>query len=117
MAANNIKEYINQDNNHLITPIKYLDGDKECEGYLAELLPELCSIYLKARRDNKLTHNQMKLAIQSEILLESFAKVGILTIININYGIIRYFLKNRELLGFVSLLSSFFIIHLSGNSR
>lgn len=37
----------------------------------------MCEIYLAARRDNKLTESQQKLAVQGEILLSSLAQVGI----------------------------------------
>jgi hypothetical protein len=61
----------------LTTPIEFMDGNTKRVGYKAELLPELCSLYLQARRDNKLNPKQKELAKKAEILLEAFAKVGI----------------------------------------
>lgn len=82
MASNNLIPFINQDIMKWTIPIKYLDGNRECEGYAAELLPELCFLYLRAKRANKLTHSQQKFAEQSIILLESFAKIGIIALID-----------------------------------
>lgn len=66
-----------------IQTITYLDGGVEKEGYEASLLPEICSLYLKARRGGaSLTADQIKLVHQAEILLDAFAKVGITALID-----------------------------------
>lgn len=77
LAAKNIEPYINQEVIGWTTPILYLDGKQEKRGYLANLLPRMCEIYLAARRDGVLTDSQQKLAVQSEILLGAFAQVGL----------------------------------------
>ncbi|MCK5113899.1 MAG: hypothetical protein KAR11_03975, partial [Phycisphaerae bacterium] len=46
------------------------------------ILPDMCELYLKARREGVLTSAQEKLALQSELLLSSFAKVGIAALID-----------------------------------
>ncbi|MFN8693597.1 MAG: P63C domain-containing protein, partial [Holosporales bacterium] len=60
-----------------IIPIRYIDGKQEKEGYVANILPKMCEIYLQARRDGVLTSSQDTLAIKSEILLSALAQVGI----------------------------------------
>ena len=51
-------------------------------GYRAELLPDVCEIYLKARDANTLAPNQYRVAHQAEILMRSFAKVGIIALVD-----------------------------------
>ena len=78
LAAKNLEPFINQDVIERTYPIKYLDGTKEKNGYVAGLLPKMCEIYLSARRTGGvLTASQEKLAEQSEILLSALAQVGI----------------------------------------
>ncbi len=73
---------INQDLFSLMQPIKYLDNKQEKEGYNANVLVELCNLYLEARRTGVLNHQQKHLAEQAEVLLASFAKVGIIALID-----------------------------------
>lgn len=51
-------------------------------GYEATLLIEICELYLEARRQKLLKPSQFKLAIQSEIIMRSCAKVGIIALID-----------------------------------
>ena len=85
----------------LTTPIEFMDGNTKRIGYKAELLPELCSLYLKARRENKLNHKQTNLAAKAEILMEAFAKVGIDALIDEATG----FQKSRDPMALRQLLN------------
>lgn len=51
-------------------------------GYRAELLPDLCEIYLAARQDGKLPANQQRIARQAEILVRGLATVGIIALVD-----------------------------------
>jgi len=51
-------------------------------GYEATLLIEICELYLEARWQKLLKASQLKLAMQSEIILRSCAKVGIIALID-----------------------------------
>jgi hypothetical protein len=79
IAAKNLEPFINQEFINLTKQVKYIDGNKEKNGYVATLLPKMCEVYLSARRagGDVLTESQNKLAIQSEILLSALAQVGI----------------------------------------
>lgn len=77
LAAKNIEPYLSAELIELCIPIQYKDGSSIKEGYTAILLPKMCSLYLKMRREDALTGSQEKLALKSEILLEAFAQVGI----------------------------------------
>ncbi len=52
------------------------------KGYRAELLPVVCELYLKARQDDKLAHNQEHIAKQAEILVRGLARVGIIALVD-----------------------------------
>jgi hypothetical protein len=78
LAAKNLEPYINQEVIRWTTPVEYMDGKSKKTGYIATILPNMCDVYLRARRDeNVLTESQEKLAKQSEILLLALAQVGI----------------------------------------
>lgn len=82
LASKNLKNYINQDVIKRTKLIEYRDGDAVKSGYDAELLVDMCEIYLQARRDDVLTESQKKLAIEAEILQSAFARVGIAAVID-----------------------------------
>lgn len=82
MASKTLYCLFTKDLLDLITPIEYLDGSNIKTGYKAEILSEMCKLYLAARRKKMLAPNQIKLAEQSEILLSSFANVGIAALID-----------------------------------
>ncbi len=82
VAASNLKQFIGQDLIGVLSPVAYKDGTRKMSGYKAEILPELCKLYLDARRAGVLTPQQESLAIQAEILLSSFAKIGIAALID-----------------------------------
>jgi hypothetical protein len=59
-----------------------LPGGGRASGYNAELLPEVCEIYLKARDAEKLPPNQEHIAKQAEILMRGLAHVGIIALVD-----------------------------------
>lgn len=64
--------------------IKYTskNGKMVYTGYNAEILPLICEVYLKARDADVLTESQKPLAVVSDILMRSLAKVGITALID-----------------------------------
>lgn len=83
LASKNLRPYISEDVLERLKSIEYKDGGKLKSGYNAEVLVDMCEIYLQARRDGDvLTESQEKLAIQAEILQSAFARVGIAAIID-----------------------------------
>lgn len=80
LSANSFKDYISNDlRMALKAPIKYTNGQggAVANGMRADLLTDICGVYLRARRAGKLHATQEHLAEQAEILMEAFAKVGI----------------------------------------
>jgi P63C domain-containing protein len=51
-------------------------------GYNALVLPQLCDVYLEARRQGALTKSQEALAMAAEILARSLSKVGIIALVD-----------------------------------
>ncbi len=85
ISASNLLPFINNDLEMALTkPLQYTNvkGGAVANGLKAELLPEICGIYLEARRKGKLHPSQEHLANQSEILMQAFAKVGIIALID-----------------------------------
>lgn len=82
LASQNLKKYINSEVIKRTKLIEYIDGNVIKKGYDAEILVDMCEIYLQARRDGVLTDSQQKIAIQAEILQSAFARVGIAAIID-----------------------------------
>jgi hypothetical protein len=51
-------------------------------GYRAEILPEICDVYLRARDAGALFDRQMHIAVQADILIRGLAKVGIIALVD-----------------------------------
>lgn len=69
--------------NTLLKPIKFmpLAGDP-AHGYPAEVFIEVCDAIIEARKQNKLSSKQFFLSIQSEMIIRSAAKIGIIGLID-----------------------------------
>lgn len=69
----------------LAEPVRYrvAAGGSVANGMKAELLPDICGVWLAARReDGALLPSQLHLARQAEVLMEAFAKVGIIALVD-----------------------------------
>lgn len=83
LAAKSLLPYIDEETRKMFDPIFYKDANGFIKkGYKAEILPVMCEIYLEARKDNALKHNQKKLGEISECLIRSFAKTGIVALVD-----------------------------------
>lgn len=82
--ANNLQPFIGVDLRGVLKQIEYKNLNGQItQGYDAKILPLLCDVYLEARRKGGiLTKHQEPLAVQSEILVRSFAKIGIIALID-----------------------------------
>lgn len=67
----------------LSEPIAYsLDRGGRARGYPAELLPDICEVFLTARAAEALTPSQEPLAEAAEILMRGFARLGIVALVD-----------------------------------
>lgn len=82
ITANNLKPYIERELKEDDFTVEYERNGRILTGYKAEILPIICDIYLSARDDGVLTENQKPLAVASDILMRSLAKVGIVALID-----------------------------------
>lgn len=85
LSAKNYSKFISNDlEAALKEPVLYRTnaGATPAHGIRAELLPEICGVFLSARRAGELHYSQEHLATQAEILMEAFAKVGIIALVD-----------------------------------
>lgn len=85
LSATNLEPFIPNDlANELQEPVRYLVGlgGSVANGVKAELLPDVCGVWLAARRKDKLLPSQEHLAEHSEVLMQAFAKVGIIALVD-----------------------------------
>lgn len=88
------------------TPIICFNGQTKINGYEATLLADLCDIMLEARREKILNSaRQEAIAQQCEVLMRSFAKVGIIALIDEATGY-QYDREKYELQAILKLLVS-----------
>lgn len=83
LALDNLKPFINKDLESSTFPIlfKPVQGSKAW-GYRAELLPQVCEVYLKARDAGVLLKNQEKFARACDMLMRALAHVGIVALVD-----------------------------------
>lgn len=86
LDKSNIKPFINNElSMDLINPRRFIRpgrGGKTAVGFEATVLPEICDVLLEARKAGVLTLKQLVIADQCEMLTRSFAKVGIIALVD-----------------------------------
>ncbi|TYP82018.1 P63C domain-containing protein [Blastococcus xanthinilyticus] len=84
LSANNLEPFIGAELLEKLAPIEYkMAGQRFMSvGYRAEALPEVCDVYLAARRAGALLPSQAGAADAAEILIRSLAKVGIIALVD-----------------------------------
>jgi hypothetical protein len=84
LEANNLKPFISDELRLVLTPriFRANEGAKRAEGFKAEVLPQVCEVYLTARDAGVLTTPQKVVAKQCEILMRGLAHVGIVALVD-----------------------------------
>ena len=83
LEANNLKAFFPQEFSAPLTPITFVTKTRRIAyGYRAELLPDICGIYIDANDGKVLTHRQQHIYTQCKALLRGFARVGILAVVD-----------------------------------
>lgn len=77
-------------------PIECYQGEKKINGYEATVLIDICDSFLQARKEINLSARQTIIADQCEILVRSFAKVGLIALIDEATGY-QYDREKKEL--------------------
>jgi len=83
LTANNLNPFISKElkENSTPTPFKTTSGT-EAIGYKADLLPQVCNVFLEADDAGVLMKTQKHIAAQCRILIRGFALVGISALID-----------------------------------
>ena len=86
LAAKNLKPFISADLLRSTTPIIFrplgaLAGTKAF-GYEARLLPEICKVFVDAKKAGKLFRSQKHIAEKCELLLRALAGIGIIALVD-----------------------------------
>lgn len=83
LTAKNLKPFIPNDLYVTSSQIEFLlPSGKKAFGYKAELLPQVCEVYLEARDAGALAPSQMHVAKQADVLVRALAKVGIVALVD-----------------------------------
>lgn len=90
VGAKNLQPFISNELIQRLEGIDFVDGKKIISGYHADILALVCNVYLEARQAGVLTSRQLPTAQKCEILMRSFAKVGITALIYEQLGFERY---------------------------
>ena len=90
LAAKNLEPFISKDLERSTMPVLFTPlvaggkggGKSVAFGYRAELLPEVCKVFLDARAAGSLNGNQVHIAAKCEQLLTGLAAVGIIALVD-----------------------------------
>lgn len=82
LTAANLKPFISEELLGNSKPIIFMAHGVKLIGYRAELLPQVCEVFLDAERAGKLRPNQYRIAETCRILHRAFAKVGIIGLVD-----------------------------------
>lgn len=90
IGAVNLQPFIRSELEEKLKGIEFYDGSKLISGYHADILPLVCNVYLEAREAGVLSNSQQPIAQKCEILIRSFARVGIVALIYEQLGFERF---------------------------
>lgn len=83
LSANSLKPLISQEIIASTRPIEFrLPTGGKAFGYVAELLPKVCNLYLKARDQKLLLPSQIRTAEKADMLVRGLAETGIVALVD-----------------------------------
>lgn len=84
LTADNLKPFVPNEliNNSRPIPFRPISGGREAIGYRADLLPDVCHVFLDAEAAGVLQHNQRDIAKKCRTLVKAFSKVGITALVD-----------------------------------
>lgn len=83
LTAKNLKPFIPNELYVTSSQIEFrLPSGQRAFGYRAEMLPQVCEVYLKARDGGALKPSQLHVAKQADILIRGLASVGIVALVD-----------------------------------
>jgi P63C domain len=105
LTAENLQPFIPKDLNQNSTPILFIQKGIQSIGYRAELLPQVCQVFLDAYEAGVLKPNQRHIAHACRILYRGLATVGIIGLIDEATG----FQEVRDRLALQEILDKFLL--------
>jgi hypothetical protein len=90
IGAVNLQKFVRPELEEMLNGIDFYDGGRLISGYHSDTLALVCNAYLEAREAGVLTKGQLPIAQVCEILLRSFAKVGIRALIYEQLGFEKF---------------------------
>lgn len=112
--SENLKPLVSNELAASTKPIQFrLPTGQRAWGYNAEILPQVCEIYLKAREQDILRANQIKFAKSCEILVRGLARIGIIALIDEATG----YQRERAKLALAEILEKFIAQELQAWTR
>lgn len=94
IGAKNLKDFIRPELEEQLKGVEFYDGNRKISGYHADVLVNVCRVYMEARMAGVLTANQLPIAQTCEILMMAFARVGITALIYEQLGFEKF--KNPD---------------------
>ncbi len=83
MASNKLNPFIsNELRSGLLNAIVYKIGRSIAKGYKAELLPQICDVWLEARAAGVLDNQQKEKSYRAEIIMRGLAHIGIIALVD-----------------------------------
>lgn len=83
LTAKNLKPFISNELHVTSSQIEFkLPSGQKAFGYRAEMLPQVCEVYLKARDAGALAPSQKHVAQRADILVRGLANVGIIALVD-----------------------------------
>ena len=83
LALDNLKPFVGDELAHSTQPIKFrMPKGQAAWGFKAEILPQVCEVYLQARDAGALIKTQLKFAQACEIIMRGLAHVGIIALVD-----------------------------------
>lgn len=82
LTAANLKPFISEDLLTNSLPVIFQAGGQKKIGYRAELLPQVCEVFMDAQSAGALRANQQHIADTCKIIHRAFAKVGIIGLVD-----------------------------------
>lgn len=95
VAPDSLKPFISDElKDGPLNPIEYEVGKHVRRGFRAEVLPQVCEVWLKARDAGVVQKQQMKKCRQAEILMRGIAHIGIISLVDEATG--YQYVRDRE---------------------
>lgn len=98
LTADNLKPYISNDLIKALSEPRWYrspHGGRAVAGVPATCLPDICDVWLQADAARKLTKPQQRVAVAARILQKSFAKIGIVALVDEATGYQEFRAKNE----------------------